>query len=81
MDIQPITCSGINSQLKAMQTYVKKINNMLYDMGHGVYDLMYHGYTQEQSENAKYIYEQLKEHSKQMSDILEKVIYKEDIML
>lgn len=47
MDIQPITCSGINSQLKAMQTYAKKINNILYDMGHGVYDLMYHGYCPE----------------------------------
>ena len=78
MDIQPITCSGINSQLKAMQTYAKKINNMLYDMGHGVYDLMYHGYTQEQSENAKLVYEQLKDLSKQMTDILEKAIYKEN---
>ena len=78
MDIQPITCSGVNSQLKTMQIYVKKINNMIYDMGHGIYDLMYHGYTQEQSENAKYVYEQLKEHSKQMSDILEKSIYKEN---
>lgn len=77
MDIQPITCSGINSQLKAMQTYTKKINNMLYDMGHGVYDLMYHGYTQEQSENAKLVHEQLKDLSKQMTDILEKAIYKE----
>lgn len=78
MDIQPITCSGINSQLKAMQTYAKKINNMLYDMGHGVYDLMYHGYTQEQTKNAKLVYEQLKDSSKQMTDILEKAIYKEN---
>lgn len=34
MDIQPITCSGINSQLKVMQMHIKKINNMLYDMGY-----------------------------------------------
>lgn len=51
---------------------------MLYDMGHGVYDLMYHGYTQEQTKNAKLVYEQLKDSSKQMTDILEKAIYKEN---
>lgn len=77
MDIQPVKCSGINSQLKAMQVYVKKMNNMIYDMSHEVYDLMYNGYTQEQSKNAKNVYEQLKEYSKQMSDILEEAIYKE----
>lgn len=48
---------------------------MLYDMGHGVYDLMYHGYIQEQTKNAKLVYEQLKDSSKQMTDILEKAIY------
>ena len=74
MEIQKITCLGINEQLKNIQKLTQKIDNILYNMGYGISDLRYHGYSIEKIENARIVQEELKENVKNIKYILEQAI-------
>lgn len=74
MKIEKITCLGINEQLKNIQKHTQEIDNILYNMGYGISDLRYYGYSIEKIENARIIQEELKENVKNIKYILEQAI-------
>lgn len=76
MEIQKITCTGLNKQLEEIQLYVEKIDSIVYDMGYGISDLQYHDYTTKQAESAHFVRKELEENIKNIKYILEQAIYK-----